>query len=116
MNGKEEILAPCGIDCIECPAYKATRENDYGRIADILRDPAIGDAGYEPEDLICDGCHRPRLFKWCRECAIRDCCVDRVFKTCAECEEYPCDRLSELWEKFGEAGAASKANLDGLKG
>jgi len=117
MVEDERLIVFCGLDCSKCPAYIATKENDAARLAELSEKWSNYSFGiFTPQDLVCDGCHGPRLFKWCCECAIRDCCFDRGFKTCAECEEYPCDRLSELWEKFGEAGAASKANLDGLRG
>lgn len=117
MVDVDSMIVFCGLDCSECPAYIATQENDAARLAELAKKWSNSGFGtFTPQDIVCDGCHGPRLMKWCRECTIRECSLDRGFRTCAECEEYPCDTLSEIWDKFGDAGAASKANLDGLRG
>lgn len=116
MNEKNLILAPCGIDCIECTAYKATRENDYGRLAEILKEWAPVEENYEPEDLLCDGCYGKRVSRDCRVCWIKDCIEERGIPYCAHCGGYPCERLVKDWNSWRVNSAVdAQARLDKIR-
>jgi hypothetical protein len=116
LNGEEEILAPCGIDCIECPAYQGTRENDYERLAEILKEWAPKEEGYEPEDLVCDGCYGERVSRDCRVCWIKGCVEERGIPNCAHCGDYPCERLVKEWGSWRVNSAAeARARLDRMR-
>jgi hypothetical protein len=54
-------------------------------------------AGVEPE-LRCGGCRSDVLFVNCRDCALRDCAVERGLARCGECADYPCPKYV-AWEK-----------------
>ena len=116
MGEKDAILAPCGIDCIECPAYQATREKDYEKLAEILKEWAPVEEGYEPEDLLCEGCYGERVSRDCRVCWIKDCVEERGIPNCAHCGGYPCERLVKEWNAWRVNSAAeAKARLDRIR-
>ncbi|MCW4036619.1 MAG: DUF3795 domain-containing protein [Candidatus Bathyarchaeota archaeon] len=115
--GKDNLLiAPCGIDCFECPAYQATQENERGRLAEILEEWTPEDSCYEPEDLLCDGCHGVRVSRDCRICWIKGCTRERAIPSCAHCGEYPCDRLVNNWSSWRVlSGVEARARLDSMR-
>ena len=106
------ILAPCGIDCSECPAYLATQNNDKAKLEEVqLLWTANPDVTIE--DLLCDGCHSERVSIDCRMCWIKNCVKDKGVETCAECHRYPCDGLEKEWSNWKVTDpVAARARLD----
>ena len=103
----DKNIVYCGLDCVKCPIYIATKNND-----EELRKKTAEQWGMEAEKLYCDMCNSDgKLFYWCAECPIRACAVERGFKTCAECSDYPCEKLAEPHAKFPE----QKQNLDAIR-
>jgi hypothetical protein len=47
-------------------------------------------------DLACDGCRSERISWFCRECAIRDCSMEKGFEGCYECGDFPCGLINEF--------------------
>ncbi|UCH57931.1 MAG: DUF3795 domain-containing protein [Candidatus Bathyarchaeota archaeon] len=116
MVEHERMIVFCGLDCTECPAFNATRENDTARLGELAKEWSSPEMSFEPQDLICDGCYGPRLFSWCNQCDIRSCAIEKSLKTCAECDMYPCEKLTKIWKGMGDSGVRQKANLDQLRG
>ncbi|MBN1643471.1 MAG: DUF3795 domain-containing protein [Dehalococcoidales bacterium] len=81
---KEELIAPCGMNCNICTAYMALK-ND-------IRNKGVREA-------YCGGC-RPRD----KQCAIlkRGCTLlsGGGIKYCYECDEFPCANLIKLDKKY----------------
>lgn len=113
---EEKLISVCGIDCGECPARIATMEDDVAKLAEVAKQWTTDDMPLNAEDVVCDSCHGPRLFKWCTQCPTRACAVEKGNHTCADCEEYPCDKLNESWKMLGESAETFKANLDEIRG
>ncbi len=95
----KEMISYCGLDCLTCPAYEATRDND-----DKKREKT---AGYwsklfgreiKAEEINCDGCLQKggRLLFHCSDCAIRACGQEKDVKNCAYCNDYSCKKLDNL--------------------
>jgi hypothetical protein len=110
----QEIVAYCGLVCTECPAYKATQENDYtarAKVAEQWSKQFKHD--FQTEDINCNGC--PAVsevqFSYCSMCDIRKCGVDRKVLNCAYCVEYPCDKLNKFHTEVAEA----KAKLEAIR-
>jgi hypothetical protein len=116
MDEVKAMISLCGIDCARCRAYKATQAGDEGGLAKVAGEWSTGEMNFEASDVVCDGCHGPRVFRWCRECPTRACAAGNGLLNCAGCVSYPCDQLSEAWGKMGESRAEAKANLDGYRG
>jgi len=116
MVGKGRLIVFCGLDCTECPAYNATKEDDAERLVELAKQWSTLEMRFEAGDLFCDGCHGPRTFKWCGECPIRLCGLELGLENCAQCGDYPCEKLEEAWGRVGDGAAAQRANLEGLRG
>jgi hypothetical protein len=107
---EKRLVDCCGIECSDCPVYKATqRDNDEER-SEILRRQREKWASifseqygreYSAEDINCDGCNSnsDRVFWFCRDCGIRRCAQEKELANCAFCQDYSCDKLENLFEK-----------------
>jgi len=108
----EKIIAYCGINCSECPAYLATQKDDYSEIKKVAKEWSSESMSFKPEEIYCDGCNNDdRIFSWCNECPIRSCCREREFENCAYCEDYFCDNLKNTFDKTPSA----KERLDEIR-
>lgn len=103
-----EMLAYCGLNCMECGAYVATRTNDE----DLRREVAVEWSGLyhadiQAKDIRCEGCTTVGgvHFRFCGECEMRRCAMERGLPTCAQCPEYPCETLSSFFSEVPEAQA-----------
>jgi hypothetical protein len=96
-----QIIAPCGIDCVECEAYKATITADWKDLARIAASWSEDeDTEYEPKDMLCDGCFGPRINGFCVTCGVRKCALEQGLQLCSSCEKFTCPSLKELWNSF----------------
>ncbi len=108
----EKIIAYCGIECSECPAYLATQKNDIKEIKKITKEWSSESMSFKPEDIYCDGCtSEGKHFGWCTECPIRSCCQEKGYENCAYCEDYFCDNLKMTFDKT----PAAKERLDEIR-
>ena len=106
----KQLIAPCGIDCVECEAYKATKANDWGELVRIAESWSEDEEKkYEPTEMLCDGCFGPWINGFCVTCDVRKCALDRGFRICSNCTEYTCPSLEKLWRSF------SNHEIDDLK-
>lgn len=112
----DKIIAYCGLNCAECPAYLATQSGDPAALEHVAAEwrvafnaPEITAAG-----IICDGCLATiggRLAGYCGMCEIRACALERNMVTCAFCPDYGCARL----ESFLAQAPAARATLEQLR-
>lgn len=102
------MIAYCGLDCLKCDAYLATRENsDAQRKETALKWSRMYNHDIKPEQINCDGCKSDRTrFFHCDHCEIRQCCTSRGIDHCAACGDYICDILSGFIKLAPEAGQA----------
>ncbi len=95
------LIAACGLDCSECPAYLATLANDQAAMEQVaaqwreqFHSPTISVA-----DVICDGCMAgERHGGYCGECGIRKCVNERGLQNCAYCADYACEPLQNFFK------------------
>jgi len=109
------MIAPCGLDCAQCDAYKTTQTNDLAGQEALL---ARWRVEYSAPDMTleavtCDGCLAgARHGGYCSACPIRACAVSLGHRTCADCDQYAsCDML----EHFLTLAPQAKANLEALR-
>jgi hypothetical protein len=79
----------CGIDCLECTAYKSTLKGDEKGLEQVAE--KFGQGAFEPRDWVCLGCgpHNQNLLaKYCYTCKIRLCATAKGVSNCAECETF----------------------------
>jgi hypothetical protein len=109
-----EMIAYCGLDCLQCSALIATRTNDDVKRAEVaaLWREEFG-ADITAEDIYCDGClsESGPLYQHCEVCEIRKCGVQKGVVNCAHCGEYLCTKLADFLAAVPEA----KAKLDAVR-
>ena len=113
------MIAYCGLDCLSCPIYTATRLQDKEKkkekreeILHLIKEHY--GIEFKLEDITeCDGCmsETGRLFSGCKDCPIRECARQKELESCAYCDEYVCGTLEEFFAKEQKA----KTRLDKLK-
>ena len=109
-----EMTAYCGLDCLQCPAYKATQKEDSEELAKVAEDWSKQFRMEIPkESILCDGCKPDdvRLSGYCSTCQIRICAREKDVPTCAHCADYACSTL----EGCPGFMAEGKANLAKIK-
>ena len=117
-----EMIAYCGLNCVTCQIYLATRETDpkkQRRMKEQIVQAIKKYYGQEErvEDINdCDGCkaQNGRLYSGCWKCQIRKCASEKRLENCAYCSEYPCDKLSKFFDSEDIDGGAKK-RLDAIK-
>ncbi len=107
------LIAFCGLDCANCFAFIATKEDD-----DVKRQ-VTAKAWSTPEypltagDIKCSSCtnKKGRHISFVKDCDIRNCGTLRKVENCAYCADYPCGRLAKSHERSPEA----KKTLDDIR-
>ena len=112
----ENMMAYCGIECAECPAYIATQEDDdikRQKVADMWS--KLFQAPIKKEEINCDGCHTQegRLFSHCLNCQVRLCGMEKSVDTCGHCADYSCSKIDDLLSMLPLPSA--RKNLDKIK-
>ena len=108
-----EMIAICGLACHECGAFKATRDDDDARRAEVAKMwSEMFEAEIKPSDINCEGCTSDGvLFQHCTVCEVRKCGTAKGVVNCAHCDEYVCAKL----EKFFEMVPDCRTRLDRIK-
>jgi hypothetical protein len=105
-EGRKKMIAKCGLNCAECPAYIATQKNDDALRAETAKKwSEMFKSELKPADINCDGCQTdsPRLLGYCSVCEIRKCAREKKLATCAACPEYSCGKLDAFLAQVPEA-------------
>lgn len=107
------MISYCGLECSQCPAFIARRDND-----DELRKQTARQwseqfqAEFAPETIDCDGCRAAGLHgPYCSMCEIRACAMEKDVPTCAHCADYGCDKLAKVHSMDPQC----KARLDKIR-
>ena len=109
-----EMLAYCGLNCNECPAFIARRTDDDELRENTAKKWNGPSFPVSKEDINCDGCKTADgvYFRFCSMCSVRTCASNRGVETCAHCADYGCNTLQE-W--LSQAGEESKQKLENLR-
>ncbi|MFW9808292.1 MAG: DUF3795 domain-containing protein [Candidatus Thorarchaeota archaeon] len=100
----ESMIAYCGLDCAECPAYLAWKNDDDKLREKQAREWSSPEYPLSAEDINCVGCKtdgEPKL-KFCGSCCVKACASKRGEETCAHCDDYGCDTLEEWLAQMGD--------------
>ena len=113
-----EIIAFCGILCSECPAFKATQAGDEEALAKQAEEWSSEDSPLEADDLLCDGCiyTDKRVTKFCLDCDVRHCALEKGVENCAHCDDFPCEKLEKPWSMSVDAKTTLEEIRKMLKG
>jgi hypothetical protein len=99
-----DTRAFCGLDCDTCDAYVATQKNDKQLLAQVVEKWSSPEYPITAKEALCDGCKSTtgRRFKFCKDCEMRACGLERGVATCAHCEDYGCNKMEGFFEKAGD--------------
>ncbi len=110
----EKQIAYCGLDCSECGAYIATRENDDAKRKEVAAEWSRQyKVDIKPGDINCVGCTTidgPHVGHW-NMCEVHNCGAKKGVINCAYCDGYVCDTLG----KYFEMAPVMKANLEEIR-
>ena len=86
----QNLTAPCGLDCFNCPIYLANKDEKLrGLIAERLNIPF--------EKAVCGGCRNESgiiaAIGRDKPCYVYQCVEKKGIDFCYDCEEFPCDYL-----------------------
>ena len=92
-------IAYCGLDCSECGAYKAAKNNDQG-----LRERTAAEwtkkysFNFTPEMINCTSCREEGVkVGHCHVCEIRKCGIGKGVINCGVCGDYgTCKRINDF--------------------
>lgn len=97
----EKLIAYCGIDCAECGAYLATKNNDQA-----LREKTAAEWSKKfnfvcpPEMLNCTSCKSTgvRIVN-CSQCEVRNCASGKGLENCGACKDFnTCETIKGFLE------------------
>lgn len=109
-------IAPCGLVCSHCDAYRATEANDPAKLEQVAafwRKINHCDE-ITAEYLPCEGCMNDggRKTFFCEKlCRVRPCAVENGVRVCSECPKYPCETVSAFHDAMPEEQRKSVLKL-----
>jgi hypothetical protein len=108
----DKLIACCGIECSNCDAYIATKNNDSALREKTAENwSKMNSADIKASDINCLGCNSNVLFPYCLECGIRKCNAERAQENCSKCNDYSCEKINDFFKAVPDA----KNTLDGLR-
>ncbi len=110
----DKMIAFCGLDCADCPAFIAYKNDDNQLRAKTAEQWSKEfKAEMKPEDINCVGCILVEGLHigHCDVCEIRKCGLEKGVANCAHCGDYACEKLT----KFFEMVPAAKATLEEIR-
>ncbi len=109
---ENKMIAVCGLNCAECGAFIATRDNDDAKRAQVAAEwSKMFHADIPAESINCEGCRTgsPVLFAHCNECDMRKCAAEKQVPHCGACGDYPCEIISAMHSEAPGAAENLKA-------
>ena len=97
----EKMIAYCGINCAECGAYLAMKNNDQA-----LREKTAAEwtkahnFNFTPDMINCTSCKGDGVkVGHCSQCEIRKCASGKDFANCGACDEFKtCKTINDFIE------------------
>jgi len=108
------MIAYCGLDCLQCPGFIATKSGDEEALKKVAEEWSKEYGGnITVDDVRCNGCQSAEgpWMSHCAVCQMRACGIEKGVENCAHCDDYACDKLTEFFGFVPEA----KTTLDGIR-
>lgn len=103
-------LTYCGNDCNLCPRFMGTKDNntdELKRAAEMWLKVGWRERVLSPDEMKCYGCSSA---EWCRY-EIEECCEEKNIDNCGYCNNYPCNKINEVFKESKEYEERSKTVL-----
>jgi hypothetical protein len=100
------MIGYCGLDCEQCEAFIATRNNDDALRAKVAEVWAkLTGAPIRLEHINCTGCKSAGVKTYyCDQlCEVRKCAIKKSISTCADCSDYPCSAVDRILKEARQA-------------
>jgi len=97
----EKLIAYCGLDCAQCGAYLAHKNDDNALREKTAAEWKIAhNFDFTPEMINCTGCKGTGvLIGHCSECEMRKCAIARGVVNCGTCDEFKtCKTINDFME------------------
>lgn len=93
MVTREQLVAPCGLDCGICELYMC---KDNSQLKEFLIQKGVPEAS-----LPCPGCRtiEGRCPVIQKKCATYTCAENKGINLCSECNEFPCMKIAPAADK-----------------
>jgi len=92
----QQMTAPCGLDCFNCPVYLACEDEG-------LRTRISQNMGVPVEQASCRGCRNERgtipFLGMSEPCSVYKCTEEKGIDFCCDCSDFPCDHLHPYADK-----------------
>jgi C1A family cysteine protease len=99
----EKMTSYCGIDCAECGAYLAMKNNDQAlREKTAAEWSKVHNFAFTPEMINCTSCKQTNGVHvgYCSECEIRKCASVKGVVNCGACSEFKtCKTINDFLAK-----------------
>ncbi len=92
---EKQTAAVCGLLCLSCGLYQATREKNSEQLKLIA-----GRLQLPVDQVQSNGCRSTVLSGHCQNCQIRECSEKKGIEFCSACPDYPCAHLKEFQAKM----------------
>ena len=97
----EKLIAYCGLECSECGAYIAYKNNDQA-----LREKTAAEwskmhgFNFTPEMINCSSCQGDGVhIGYCSECEIRKCASEKNVINCGACSDFEtCKTINDFFK------------------
>jgi len=102
----------CGDDCELCPRFVATKSNDIEKLKEaavLWEKVGLRDRVVSSEEMICHGCES---LEQCHYNEIRECAKEKEINNCGKCDDYPCDKINEVFNKTNSYARQCKEACD----
>ena len=94
----EELIAPCGNNCVACPLYIANTDEDLQKAAELWHKLGWADSVLPINKIKCKGCSI-NAFKPLCKFGIISCLKQRNLSKCNQCSDFPCDKINIMLAK-----------------
>ena len=95
----QQMTAPCGLDCFNCPMYLAGENKE-------LRTKISERMGIPFEQAICLGCRNEKgaitFLNMTEPCNVYRCTKKKGISFCCDCSDFPCDHLHPYADRASE--------------
>lgn len=95
---KQQIVAPCGIDCFNCEVYE-------DNVTDKIKERVHLSTKIPKEMISCKGCHDRNQCVFLdiqrKKCKTLECVEKKGVSYCFECADFPCEMLMPLADRAG---------------